>query len=279
MTAPTSQPERESSPAGSATSVGDRTGSPGSPRTDPGGSVAPGPRGTGSTGTLIFGAAILAGLALLLFLAFVGTKPDTSLGETMRLMYAHVPVVIAAYLGIMATTFGSVMFLWKRSQWWDLVAASAAEVSALFIALTLFLGAVWGKPTWGVWWVWDARLTSTAMLLLLLLGYLAVRRTSDDPQVRGKRSAIVGLLLLPNVIIVNRSVEWWRSLHQDPTLFRVDPTISDMQMFTLVFGIAVACALFLWLLIHRFRLAWLQDRVEAEGLDDALVERRAEGRP
>ncbi len=267
MTAPTSQPERESSPAGSATSVDAANDT----------EVADGPRGTGSTGTMIFGIVTLVGLALLAFLSFVGTKPDVQLGETMRLMYAHVPVVIAAYMGIMATTFGSVMFLWKRSEWWDLVAASSAEVSALFIALTLFLGAVWGKPTWGVWWVWDARLTSTAMLLLLLLGYLAVRRTSDDIDVRGKRSAIVGLLLLPNVIIVNRSVEWWRSLHQEPTLFRIDPQISDMQMFTLVFGIIVACALFLWLVIHRFRLAWLQDRVEAEGLDDALVQRRAEG--
>lgn len=236
-----------------------------------------GPIGTGSMGTMVFGLIILVSLALLAFLAFVGTKPDTQLGETMRLMYVHVPVVIAAYLGIVTTSIGSVMFLWKKSQWWDLVAASSAEVSAVFIGLTLVIGAIWGRPTWGVWWVWDARLTSTAMLFLLLLGYLAVRRTSTDVDVRGKRAGIVGLLLLPNVLIVNRSVEWWRSLHQDPTLFKLDPSIGDMQMFTLVFGIAVACALFLWLLIHRFRLSWLQDRVEAEGLDYAIAERRAEG--
>lgn len=260
---PQSDPSRTSAPTASAPTATPANGE--------------GPTGTGSMGTLVFGLIILAGLALLAFLAFIATKPDTQLGETMRLMYVHVPVVIAAYLGIVTTTIGSVMFLWKKSQWWDLVAASSAEVSAVFIGLTLVVGAIWGRPTWGVWWVWDARLTSTAMLFLLLLGYLAVRRTSTDVDVRGKRAGIVGLLLLPNVLIVNRSVEWWRSLHQDPTLFKLNPSISDMQMFTLVFGIAVACALFLWMLIHRFRLAWLQDRVEAEGLDYAIAERRAEG--
>jgi heme exporter protein C len=241
-----------------------------------GGSPADGPIGTGSGGTRLLGVVVLAAVAVLAVLAFVASPADRSMGDNVRLIYVHVPVVTVAYLGVVLTTVGSVMFLWKRSQWWDLVAASSAEVSALFTALTLVTGMIWGRPTWGVYWVWDARLTSTSMLFLLLLGYLAVRRTALEPIARGKRSAIVGLLLLPNVVIVNRSVEWWRSLHQEPTLFRLDPTIEGLQLFTLVFAIATATLLFGWLVVHRFRLAWLQDQVDRRELDLAIVERRNE---
>jgi heme exporter protein C len=234
------------------------------------------PVGTGSGGTRVIGALVLAGVALLALLAFVASPADAELGETVRLMYVHVPVVTAAYLGIVLATVGSVAVLWKRSEWWDLVSASAVEVATVFTALTLVTGMIWGRPTWGVFWVWDARLTSTAMLFLLMLGYLAVRRTTDDPTTRARRSAVVGLLLLPNVLIVNRSVEWWRSLHQDPTLITLDPKIDGLQLFTLVFGIAVASLLFVWLLVHRFRLAWLAQRAEEADLGLAIAARRGE---
>lgn len=238
--------------------------------------TSPAPAGTGSPATRVIGLVALAGVAVLAILGLVATDPDVELGETVRLLYVHVGVVVTGYLGIVVATVGSIAFLWKRSTWWDLLAASAAEVSALFIGLTLVSGMLWGKPTWGTYWEWDARLTSTLVLFLLLLGYLAVRRTTMDPGSRGRRSAVVGLLLLPNVFIVSRSVEWWRSLHQDATLFRIDPQIQNLQMFTQTFGMAVGAVIGLWLLIHRFRLAWLQDQVDQELLEGALVERRAE---
>jgi heme exporter protein C len=225
--------------------------------------VADAPVGTGSGSSRVLGTIALAGVALVAFLGLVASPPDTEMYENVRLMYVHVPSAVAAYAGILVTTIGSVMFLWKRSQWWDLVAASTAEVATVFTALTLVTGSIWGRPTWGVYWVWDARLTSTAMLFLLLLGYLAVRRTSFDPDVRGRRAAIVGLLLLPNVVIVNRSVEWWRSLHQEPTLLRLNPTIGGLQLFTLMTGIVVALIVMLWFVVHRFRLNWLQEQLAA----------------
>jgi heme exporter protein C len=235
-----------------------------------------GPSGTGSGGTRVLGVLTLVGIALVAFLAFVATPADSDMGDTVRLIYVHVPIVSVAYLGIVVATIGSIAFLWKRSEWWDLVASSSAEVSAVLMGLTLVVGMTWGKPTWGVYWVWDARLTSTLVLFLLLLGYQAVRRTSVEPWVRGKRSAIVGLLLLPNVLIVNRSVEWWRSLHQEPTLLRLDPTIEGLQLFTLVLAIGVTALMFVWLAVHRFRLAWLQDRVDRRLLVDAIEDRRSE---
>jgi heme exporter protein C len=248
----------------------------GSDAAAPGPIAATGPIGTGSGGSRALGAVVLAMLALVGLLAFVSSPEDVFQGHYVRLMYVHVPVVTAAYAGIVVTTVGSVMVLWKRSQWWDLVAASSAELSALFTALTLATGSIWGRATWGTWWEWDARLTSTAMLFLLLLGYAAIRRTATDLGVRARRSAVVGLLLLPNVLIVNRSVEWWRSLHQDATLFRLDPTIEGLQLFTLVFAIFTAITLFAWLLVHRFRVAWLQDQVDEYGLLEAIDQRRAE---
>jgi heme exporter protein C len=137
---------------------------------------------------------------------------------------------------------------------------------------------LWGRPTWGVFWVWDARLTSSAMLFLLLLGYLAVRRLPADYQVRAKRAAIVGLLLVPNVIIVRQSVSWWRTLHQEASLFADGPgaTIEGLMLFALFFGFVTFTLIFAWLLIHRFRLAWLEEQVAGQGLSAAIAERRSE---
>ena len=144
-------------------------------------------------------------------------------------------------------------------------------------ALTLVIGMAWARPTWGVWWVWDARLTSTAMLLLLLLGYLAVRRLPAESATRSRRAAIVGVLLLPNVLVVNRSVTWWRSLHQDTTILNtLQPKIHDQMAFALYFAIPVALLMFAWLLVHRWRLAWIEQKLEDRELDQAITERRAE---
>jgi heme exporter protein C len=183
-----------------------------------------------------------------------------------------------AYLACFITTVGSAVYLWKKSRWWDLVAYASAEIGAVFTGITLVTGMLWGRPTWGVYWVWDARLTSTAMLFLLLLGYLAVRRIPAAAPVRSKRSAIVGLLLVPNVIIVRQSVEWWRTLHQEATLFAngLESEIHGLMLFAWFVGVVVFGVIFAWLLIHRFRLAWLQEQIEEHGLERAIADRRAE---
>lgn len=237
---------------------------------------APGPTGTGSATTRVLGLAILLGLAVLGWLAFVVSGPDTELGETVRLLYVHVPSATTAYLACFTCALGSAMVLWKRSSWWDLVAEAAAEIGAVFAALTLVTGALWGRPTWGTYWTWDARLTTTLMLLLMLVGYLALRSTADDLQVGSRRAAVLGLALVPNVIIVNRSVEWWRTLHQTTTIVRLDPQIEGWQLFTWMFAMVLGIAVFSWLLVHRFRVGWLARQVAEGGLAEALAARRAE---
>jgi heme exporter protein C len=242
---------------------------------------------TGSRTTRLLGWAVLVGIALVLFLAFVATGPDIRIDagsgeeigqfDAVRLMYIHVPSVIVAYTAFVLTAVGSAVVLIKRSVWWDLVAGAAAEIGALAAAVTLITGSIWGRPIWNTWWEWgDVRILTTLVLFMLSLGYLAVRRLEGTAEERAKRSAVVGLLLIVNVLIVNRSVEWWANdtLHQDSTIS--DAAIEDLKAFTLFFSIIVGLAAFVWMLIHRFRLAWLERQDERFGLDDAIALRRAE---
>jgi heme exporter protein C len=233
---------------------------------------------TGSLVTRVLGIIVLVGAAVTSWLSFVATPADAVQGEAVRLLYVHVPSVTVAYVACGITFVASAMWLWKRTEWWDLVGSSSAEIASVFTAVTLLSGMVWGQATWGSAWEWDPRLTSTLFLFLLLVGYQALRAASPDRSSRARRSAVVGLLLVPNVVIVNRSVQWWRSLHQDATLFRTDLDfrIEGLMLFTWMFATVVGLVLLAWLLMHRFRIGWLANRVEERRLDDALSARRAE---
>jgi heme exporter protein C len=238
--------------------------------------------GTGSQGSRVLGAITLAGMAGLLLSGLVLSPEDpgpNEMGQTVRIMYMHVPVAIITFLAFGVTAFGSAMYLWKRSEFWDLTAAASAEIGVLLTALTLATGMIWGKFAWGTWWVWDARLTTTALLLVLFLGYLAVRRLQGPPEQRSKRAAIAGLIAFVDVPIVHYSVDWWRSLHQPATISRFDPQIDGLLLFSLMLGMVVFLLAYWWLMIHRFRLQLMESRLEERGLDAALAERRAEADP
>jgi heme exporter protein C len=241
---------------------------------------------TKSRVTTILGTFVLIGIGLWLFLAFVASGPDirtnadgNTIGQfdAVRLLYIHVPLVITAYFAFAVTAIGSVMVLLKRSVWWDLVAGASAEIGALGAALTLITGSIWGRPIWNTWWEWgDVRILTTLVLFMLSLGYLAVRRLEGTAEERAKRSAVVGLLLIVNVAIVNQSVEWWadQTLHQNSTI--AEGAIADLKAFTLFFSIILGLAAYVWMLIHRFRLAWLERQYDRFGIDDAIAVRRAE---
>jgi len=234
---------------------------------------------SGSPATRVLGALSLAGLALLLGYALLWSPADVVQQDSVRIMYVHVPTAILAFTASGITTLASAMWLRRRTEGWWVLGGAAAEVGIVFTAATLVTGAIWGRPTWGTYWDWDPRITSTTLLFVLLVGYTALRRIdseSGQASQRGMRAAIVGLLLFPNVLIVHYSVDWWRSLHQPATITRLDPSIEGTMLFTLMLGIAVFFLVFAWLLVHRFRVGWLEERLGATGLDAALVERRAE---
>ena len=142
------------------------------------------------------------------------TPPAEDYQESVKIMYVHVPAAWNAFLAFFIVFWSSVVYLWKRTERSDLVAASAAEIGALFTGLTLLLGSIWGKWAWGAWWTWDARLTSTAVLFIIFVGYLALRSFTEDPERRATWSAGVGIFGALNVPIVYMSVRWWRTLHQ-----------------------------------------------------------------
>ncbi|MBN2624117.1 MAG: cytochrome c biogenesis protein CcsA, partial [Acidimicrobiales bacterium] len=216
------------------------------------------------------------GVALLVLYGLVISPADREMADSVRIMYVHVPSATYLYVGCFITTLASGLWLWKRTPGWDALAETGAEVALVFSFITLGTGSLWGRPTWGTYWTWDARLTSTAVLTALLAGYLALRRLDLDPDARSTRAAVLGLLLVPNVIIVNRSVAWWRSLHQDPTLMRLDPTIEGDMLVALMVGFLALGLVFAWLTVHRFRVAWLEQQADRVDLDVALAARRAE---
>ena len=235
------------------------------------------PTSTGSTATRVLGVAVLVGTVLLVAFGLVISPPDAELGETIRILYMHVPTVTAAYLAFVVTAVASGMYLWKRTEFWDLLAAASAEIGVLFFGLTILNGMLWGKITWGVYWRWEPRLTTTAVMFLTYIGYLVVRAVPASPRARATRSAVIGVLAAANLFIVHKAVEWWRGLHQDATVFRPRPEIQGTQAFATYFGLLVFVLLFVWLLLHRFRVAYLAERAADAGLGSAIAARREEG--
>jgi heme exporter protein C len=207
---------------------------------------------------------VLGILALVTMLigSYVGlavVPADAAQGNVQRLMYVHVPAAWLAFLAFFVVFVMSVLYLIQRDDRWDRVAASSAEIGVVFTVLTLLLGMMWGKPTWGVFWTWDPRLTTTAILLAIYVGYGALRSFAEDGEKRARWSAIVGVIGFANVPIVYMSVTWWRTLHQPPSSPRsVDPDI----LWTLMLNLAAFTLVYLYLMVRRVRYAKLEGELE-----------------
>ena len=183
--------------------------------------------------------------------------PDRDMGHLQKIMYVHVPAAWNAFIAFFVLFVCSVLYLWKREEKYDLLAASAGEVAAVLTGMTLILGSIWGRPTWGVWWTWDARLTSTAVLEVIIVGYQALRSFTDDPDRRARWSAAVGILGALNVPIVYMSVRWWRTLHQvQSSPSTVDPSYA--------LGLRLGAVAFLLFTIHFIGRRYYAARLERE---------------
>ena len=230
----------------------------------------------------LLGPVTLVLLALTFWLGMWVTPPDKVQGDLVRLVYVHPAIAwVALYVSFGTATIASALYLWKRTRSivMDRVAHCAMEVSVVFIILTLITGSIWGRPTWGVWWAWDARLTSTAILGVLAVGYLALRRANDDPTLRARRSAVFAILSAINVPIIHFSVLWWKTLHQGATVFTANRTllIHGIMAWTLLISFVAFTLLFFWLLRARYRLEESRDRARSAALATSLDMRRREG--
>ena len=189
-----------------------------------------------------------------LYFALFASPPDYQQGETVRIMYIHVP---AAYMAVMIyavmAAAGFVFLVWRHGLGAQVMRA-CAPIGMIFTLICLTTGALWGKPIWGTWWVWDARLTSVLLLLFLYIGYMALANAFEDPS-RGERpSAILVLIGVINLPIIKFSVDWWHTLHQPASLFRLGgPTIDASMLWPLLLMIAGFHFLFLSIFVLRLR--------------------------
>jgi heme exporter protein C len=208
------------------------------------------------------------------YLGLVWSPPDVDQGNAMRILYMHVPSIWTAYLAFFLVLVASVLYLWKRDLKWDRLAGSAAELGVLLTALTLAVGSVWAKPVWGVWWTWDPRLTTTAILFVIYAGYLMLRTLAVDPISRAKQSAVVGIIGFVDIPIVHMSVLWWRSLHQAPTILQPNlsnPPLDPRMEAALFVNVVAFTVLFVFLLGQRLRLARLEQRRDEILWEEARV--------
>ena len=207
-------------------------------------------------------------LALGAWLGLVWAPAEREMGDVYRIIYVHVPAV---WMSLLAFTlhFGcSIAYLMKKSWVSDSLCEASAEVGVLFGSVGVLLGAIWGKPTWGVWWDWDPRLTTAAIMLVIYAGYLALRKFIEDPEKRATWSAVVGIVAYVDIPILWYSVQWWRSLHQRQSSPQtVDPSMTLVLRWS---ATAFLCLLivFLW---QRYLIA-MEDRNREIALPSELPE-------
>ncbi len=216
--------------------------------------------GGGRRATIVgAGAALL--LAAGLYLGLVAAPPDAVQGQVQRIMYLHVPSILTAYLAFAVCFAASLLYLWRRDLRHDAVAVSSAEIGVLFTGITLATGSIWGKPTWGVWWTWDARLTLTAILFTIYVGYLMLRAFAEDPQAAARYGAVIAILGFLDIPLNHYAVLWWRTLHQPSSLMRPGgPSIAAPMLWPLLTMLAGFVCLYGYLLLKRIGLERTRQR-------------------
>ncbi|NWG71498.1 MAG: heme ABC transporter permease [Parvularculaceae bacterium] len=201
---------------------------------------------TGALAAVLIGAGLYYGL--------FNSPPDYKQGETVRIMYVHVPaawMALACYTALAAAS--AVGFIWKHPLA-DVAARATAPIGAVFTAVAIVTGSLWGRPMWGTWWAWDARLTSVLILFFLYLGYMAVWAAIEDKARAARLAAIVAIAGFINVPIIKFSVDWWNSLHQPASVFRADgPTIDGSMLAPLLLMALGYTVLFIALLLASMR--------------------------
>jgi heme exporter protein C len=210
----------------------------------------------------LFVLGVLAGLAAVVR-AVAFTPTELTQGDAQKIYYIHVPAALSAYLALIVGALTSIVFLWLHDERADRLAESAGEVALLFTTVVLVTGPLWGKPVWGAWWTWDARLTLTLFLWFVTAAYLVLRGAVDDPSMRARYSAVLAVLAALLIPFIHLSVYLFRTLHPMPIVLKPErPSLPSEMLttFTLsVFAFLFFCAM---LIRARYRLALLRERSE-----------------
>lgn len=212
--------------------------------------------------------ALIAVIAATIFGLFV-VPADLNQGDAQRIMYPHVASAWLGELSFGLAALAGLGYLFRRDLRFDALANSAVEVGVVFTAFAIWGGMMWGRPVWGVFWQWeDPRLATTALLLALGIGYLLLRKLSDDPARRASRAAVVGLIAGLDIPIVHFSVIWWRGLHQTPTFGDLakllHPSAPPLFYAALMGMLSAFTVAWTWLIIRRYQLARLESEIEEQ---------------
>ena len=203
-------------------------------------------------------------LAAGLYFGLFASPADFQQGETVRIMYVHVPAAWMAMFAYGALAVSSAVALVWRHRLADVAARVTAPIGAAFTFLALVTGSLWGKPMWGTWWVWDARLTSMLVLLFLYLGYMALSHAFDDRERGARSAAILALVGAVNLPVIKFSVDWWNTLHQPASVLRLDgPTIHPSMLTPLILMALAYTAFYTWILLIGMRGEIVGGRVRA----------------
>ncbi|MBU1253032.1 MAG: heme ABC transporter permease CcmC [Alphaproteobacteria bacterium] len=225
------------------------------------------------TPSLLVSGLALAGGALLW--GFFVVPPDRLMGETVRILFLHVPTAWLGMGGWSAIALASLVYLVWRHPLANLAARGAAVPGLVFTALCLITGSIWGRPTWGTWWVWDGRLTSMLVLLFLYLAYIALAQAAEREGVSPRIPAIFGLLGAINIPIINRSVVWWNSLHQPPSITAGGSSIDAAFLVPLLVAVLGFSLLFGALVLMRMRALLADAQADARLRRKAMEAREA----
>ena len=199
----------------------------------------------------------LAGLGLVagLVMGFGVAPREVTQGNVQRIMYVHVPAVWVAYLAFVVGLVASIVYLARRRPGADRLAHAACEVGTVFLGINIATGAIWGKPTWGTWWTWDARLTSVAVVFVMFLAYLLLRGAIEDRERGARYAAVLGIVAALNIPLVHFSVYWWRTLHQPPSLLKPgSSTMPPVILTALLVNFAALALLGAYFVARRARV-------------------------
>ncbi len=214
----------------------------------------------------LLGLAALALFGVGLYLSLFASPADVNQGDLIRIMYAHVSVAWISFLAVFLTAVFGCLFLWRSKRVYDVWAVANAELALVFAALTLVGGMTYSRPTLNTWWTWDAKLTLTALMFALLVGYFIVRGLIDDPERRGRVSAVVSIIVLASLPFNYLAAEWFRTLHPAKSLALDGSgvTMDGSMVRVLLINVGAAALLYLYFMLERVRVG----RLEA-GLNEA----------
>ncbi len=230
--------------------------------------VQPG-RAWGEVLTRLLGFATLGLMLVALYLALVYAPREATQGDVQRIFYFHVPSAWVGFLAFFVVLVGSVMYLWRRSEWWDRLARSSAEIGLLFTTIMLVTGSIWGRAVWGTWWSWDPKLTTSLILWFIYLGYLMLRAYAPTREQGARYGAVVGIVGFVDVPIVYMAATWARALHPTAQIVADESTRAPGQVLLAFFvSFAAFTLMYVYMLIQRVTIARLEDEIIALGDED-----------